>query len=265
MRIALLVLMLLTAPVAAGETPWQDLAPGVNARLISSDVLSADGTTMVGLELDMPGNTKTYWRIPGETGIAAGFAFTGGVSGYTVFWPYPTIDTAQGYRDYVYFGPVVLPIALTVIGGAPVVDLAATLGVCSDICVPAAVNFSLPLNFAKADAGQEIRIHQAVLLAPIAWDGPDPAFRAVTGVATGIYLTLGDPSVDPDSLIADTGDPATLFGAPQKSPDGRSVFLPLQGGSTGLEQQEIRITFMTATGPYETTLPVGPVSTESAD
>lgn len=271
MRLAVLTtLLLLAAPAAAGETAWQELSPGVRARLVSADLLRPDGTTLVGLELDMPQDTKTYWRIPGETGIAADLDFAGsaGIGGHSVLWPYPTVDRAQGYLDYAYFGPTVLPIAIEVDGGPPVVALDATLGVCSDICVPATATFALPIDFTRPDAGQGIRLAQALAEVPIAWDGRDEPFASIalsTGVA-GLAITLGDAAVDPDSLIADFGDPMVLFGTPQKSPDGRTVFLPLlgNGGSAGLGGQPVRITFMTATGPYEITRPLAASSTESA-
>ena len=271
MRAITLFLLLLSAPVAAGETAWQELAPGVRARLVSADVLKSDGTTLIGLELDMPQNTKTYWRIPGETGIAAELDFAGsaGIGDDTVFWPYPTVDHDQGYLDYVHFGRTVLPIVLAVEGDAPVVNLDATLGVCSDICVPATASFSLSLAFVKADPGQGVRLSQANALVPVAWDHPGEPIADVTldRGATGLTVTLAHSAIDPDSLIADTGDPAILFGTPQKSPDGRSVFLPLLGSvsGAGLGGQPIRITFMTDMGPYEISRQIRAASTESAN
>ena len=271
MRVLPLIFILLATPAVAGETVWQELAPGVRARLISSDVLKADGTTLIGIELDMPENTKTYWRIPGETGIPAELDFAGsrGVAGHEVLWPYPTVDHVQGYLDYVYYGPTVLPVVLTVEKDASTsIELATTLGVCSDICVPAIATFSLPLTFAKADAGHGVRLNQAVALAPIPWDGPDSAVGEVTyDTATpGLRIPLADPAIDQNSLIADTGDPLVLFGTPQKSPDNHSVFLPLLGSaSADLGGQTVRITFMTDMGPYEIWRQVRSASTESAN
>jgi DsbC/DsbD-like thiol-disulfide interchange protein len=271
MRFLPLLAILLAAPAAAGETAWQELAPGVRARLVTSDVLKADGTTLIGIELDMPLNTKTYWRIPGETGIATELDFTGstGVVHNDILWPYPTVDHAQGYLDYVYYGPTVLPVALTVEDDAPAIQLVTTLGVCSDICVPAVATFSLPLSFAKADAGQGVRLSQAVSTVPIPWDGAgDPVGDIAWDSANnGLTVALADPAVDPSSLIADTNDPLVLFGAPQKSPDGHSVFLPLLDSVSGAKigGKPIRITFMTDMGPYEIMRQIQSASTESAN
>src|SRR5258708_7549343 len=71
------LLALSATPAFAGATPWQDVAPGARLRLISSDTRAADGTTTIGLELDMPDADKTYWRLPGETGIPTEIDVTG--------------------------------------------------------------------------------------------------------------------------------------------------------------------------------------------
>jgi DsbC/DsbD-like thiol-disulfide interchange protein len=240
-------------PALAGATPWQDIALGAKARLISADKLS-DGTTIVGLQLDMPANTKTYWRIPGETGIPTEFNFSAstGLSAPVVDWPYPQIDRSEGYLDYVYYGPLVIPIRFASVAEGGTIDAIITLGVCSDICVPAQAKFSLPVSFAKPDAGQSIRLDQAEARGPIAWDKPTPAFGAVTATAAGLTISSPDPSIDPGSLIADVGDPAILFETPQKSPDNGAWTVKLLGGAaaTGLEGRGIQLTFMTPSGPY---------------
>jgi DsbC/DsbD-like thiol-disulfide interchange protein len=245
-------LLLVATPALAGATAWQDIAPDTKARLISSDTVSA-GQTLVGIELDMPAGTKTYWRIPGETGIPTQFDFAGssGVSAPEVLWPYPELDTADGFRNYVYHGHLVLPVRLTVAGDATL-DATVTLGVCSDICVPAQAKFSLPLHAGAADPEQSLRLQQAVAATPIDWDQPAPPFGAVTAIPGGLAIADLDPAVDPASVIADVGDPRVLFGAPQKSPDGRTLILKLleESVAQGLEGRPVSLTFKTASGPY---------------
>ena len=254
---AIALALLAAAPAAASQTEWQEVAPGVRLRLIADDVRRPDGTTMVGLEIDMPENTKTYWRVPGETGIATELDIAGstGIAGFTMLWPYPLVDQSAGYLDYVYYGPTVLPIALDLTGESAVLQASVTLGVCSDVCVPAMAEFSLPLSFGTPDAGQQIRLSQAVALTPLPWTGSSPPVGAVSldAAADALAVVLADPEVDPHSLIADMGPGGTLFGAPQKSPDGKVVFLPLLGGSDpeGLMGQPVQFTFMTPMGAFE--------------
>ncbi len=261
-RLVLLALVTFAAtPALAAATPWQDIAAGARARLISSDVASG-GTTLVGLEIDMPQTANIYWRIPGESGIPTTLDFSAstGVAAPEIVWPFPQIEEQQGYRDYVYRGPVVLPVRVAAAEGA-VLDLSLAAGVCSDICVPAMAHFSLPLSFARPDAGQSVRLDQAVAQAPVAWDQPGAPVSDVRLAADGHGLVLAglDPSIDPQSLIADAGDPGVLFGAPQKSPDGALWTLPLlgAGGTAGLEGRSLQLLFTTPRGAFMTTRAIG--------
>lgn len=252
---AILLIASLSATAQAGETAWQELAPGARARLISSDVAAADGTTMIGLELDMPLSSNTYWRVPGETGIPTVLDLAGssGVSGHQMLWPYPAIETSTGYVDFVYRGPVVLPVQLSLDGGPVDLKIAVTMGICSDVCVPVMSSFQLPLSFAAPDRAQGLRIAQAVARTPLEWTGQD---NPVPGVAydagTDALAVSVSGEVDPLSLIADAGEGGQLFGAPQKSPDGNLVLLPLLGGDQGrnVEGTPVRLTFMTEMGPF---------------
>jgi DsbC/DsbD-like thiol-disulfide interchange protein len=247
------ILTLATSPALAGATPWQELAPGVKARMISSDSVG-QGTTMVGLELDMPRTTETYWRIPGETGIPTEFDFSGttGLSDPAVQWPYPEIDLSRGYRDYVFHGHVVLPVKFKTDSGAATLQAAVTLGVCSDLCVPAQAKFSLPLSFAKSDPEQSSRLEIAMAGTPIEWDQPQEPFGRIAATADGLTIAGIDDAIDPATIIADVGDLVVLFSAPQKSPDGQLWTLKFLGdsGAKGLAGRTVQLTFMTRSGPY---------------
>jgi DsbC/DsbD-like thiol-disulfide interchange protein len=262
--LAVTFLLVLTAPATAAATAWQELEPGARVRLIASEVLQPDGTTMVGLELDMPQTTKTYWRIPGETGISAEFDFgeSTGISGHRVLWPHPQIDTATGYTDFVYFGPTVLPLELAVDHPEPLLEISVTLGVCSDICMPVSANYRLHLDFDTPDRGQELRLAQAAARAPIPWlDDREPVGEVRFDAAEGTLLVpVESPDLDQGSLIADAGPEGPLFGAPQKSPDARLVRLPLLGdeGDDGLVGRTVRLTFTTPMGAFEVSRRVAP-------
>ena len=251
---------LAVAPATAGETAWQEVAPDVRLRLVTSDVLQQSGdtlSTMAALEIDMPAGTKTYWRVPGETGIPTRIDLEGsvGIAGHRMHWPYPTIDTSTGYVDFVYAGRTVLPIELTLASAAARLEADVLIGICDEICVPAMVRFSLPLGFAAPDAGNALRIAQAVAASPAAWDDPADPLPSVHYDATAEALVIRfDPNiVDPLSLIADASGRGQLFGAPQKSPDGSLVHLPLLGGAQDAVDGDIAIQllFMTKSGAYE--------------
>lgn len=255
--LALLCLPLFVLSARAGETAWQEVAPDVSIRLISSGSVDASGRALFALEIDMPSNTKTYWRIPGETGLPTelDFSASSGVAGHAQHWPLPERISADGYLDHVYFGHTVLPVELVVDNPAGAVNLQATLGICSDICVPAQAQFALPLTDSALDKANSLRIRQALADVPIAWDnGPEPIGAvALTSDSSAIAVEIDSSVLDPDSLIVAGDLEAPLFGAPQKSPQDNLVLLPIMDKTDNsvLDGLEVELSFMTATGAYE--------------
>lgn len=256
--LAALACVLACAPAFAAETPWQEVAPGVKLRLISSGKIAPDGTTLLGLEINMPENTKTYWRVPGDTGLPTELDFTGssGVASHEIVWPYPTRDQTENYLDYVYFGPTVLPVEVKLTGKEASVDVSAVLGVCSDICIPAQAKFSLDLT-GQSDMPNGLRLRQSIADAPIAWDGATQPLSELELRTQDRMLAVRvlDPTLDPDTIIAATADGEPLFGAPQKSPEPDLVLLPIQGKGdlAKLVGRDVQLTFITDMGAYELT------------
>lgn len=265
MRSFLLIasLALLAAPASAGETPWQEVAPGVKLRLVSTGQIKTNGTTLIGLEIDMPEATKTYWRVPGDTGLQTELDFAGstGVLGYRILWPYPTRQETPEYLDYAYFGPTLLPVELTVEPGAPSIELDAVLGICSDICVPAQARFSLALADAAADRPNGLRIRQALATWPLPWEGdPQPIGDVeLWRDEAMLAVRVGDPDVDPASLIAATEAGTPVFGTPQKSPEPNLVLIPIRGKADEIDLagQVVQLTFLTRMGAFEAERVIG--------
>jgi DsbC/DsbD-like thiol-disulfide interchange protein len=253
---ALLALLLLTLPATAAETAWQEVAPDVRLRLIASESLDAAGRTLVGLEVDMPADHKTYWAVPGETGIPTTLDLSGsvGVDGFEMLWPFPVTELVGGYLDRVYHGPTVLPFRLLATDDKALVEVAAVMGICSDICVPAMANFTLQLDFRQPDTGQGLRLAQAAALVPIPWDGAEPALGApqFDAATEELLVPVLSADVDPASIIADAGLRGPLFGAPQKSPETSLVRIPLLGGAEdGVAAGAlVTLTFDTPRGPF---------------
>lgn len=257
--IAFALLALLAAsilPVAAARaaaTDWQEVAPGIMLRLIGSGTVQDDGRLLVGLEVEMPPDTWTYWRVPGETGIPTTIAFDGstGIDEPEVLWPYPTIHVAEGLTDFVYYGHVVLPIALEPQGDEIALSASVLMGVCSDICIPVQAKLALPLRAGDSDAGQDLRLSQARAAVPLEWTKAIPAFEGVSFDAAAGTLDIDGlgATIDPLSVIVDADLDGPLFGAPQKSQDSHGIMLPLLGGTVPATGA-VRITFMTDEGAF---------------
>lgn len=225
-----LVVLSFIAPLRAGETAWQEVAPGVSMRLVSTGEVAADGRALIGLEIDMPESTKTYWRIPGETGIPTELDISGsqGVHTHRVLWPYPTVETRDGYVDYVYYGPVVLPVELTVEGPSAHLDLQALLGICSEICVPVTAAFSLSLDGGR-DPGNTLRLRQALALTPAEWTDAGSPLGEVRydPDAKALSVELKGNQLNAASLIGAFADGTPLLGAAEPDPSGAHAILPV--------------------------------------
>ncbi len=264
---AIATLLLVSAPLA-GETEWQEVVPGVKLRLVSSGLVKPDGKTLMGLEIEMPENTKTYWRVPGETGFPAELDFAGssGVTSGKIVWPHPQLDVSTGYVDFAYFGNTLLPIEVSANDPSGQVVVAAMLGICSDICLPAQASFSLPLTDATPDRPSGIRIKQALSEAPIAWtEGEAPVSRVeYRPEDKALAVWLDDDIVDISTLIVATDTGTPLFGVPQKSPQDGLVLLPIltKTENSSLEGEDVQVSFMTGMGAFELrrTVSSGPAS-----
>lgn len=94
----------------------------------------------MGLELAIKDQWYTYWRMPGDSGVAPVLKWDGSenVKDVIFHWPVPKRFTTMGMHSFGYDGTTLFP--LTVIPKEPGKDvglkLAMDLMVCHDICIP---------------------------------------------------------------------------------------------------------------------------------
>ena len=115
----------------------------VSARLLPG-WRTADGTYMAALQLTLAPDWKTYWRSPGDAGIPPSFNWSGSqnLGAVRLHWPRPQVFHLNGMQSIGYKHDLVLPIELTPKDPAQPIALRGKvdLGVCRDICMPAALN-----------------------------------------------------------------------------------------------------------------------------
>ena len=253
-------MLLLASSAAATETDWVEVAPDVSIRIVSSDSVSDEGTVWMGLEVDMPADTKTYWRVPGESGIPLVIDTTGsqGVTGLEVAWPFPKRETSAGYLDHAFYGHVLIPFQVAVEGDAAVLAADITMGICSDICIPAMAEFELHLDLATPARANDLRIRQALANVPLLDEGTGLLGEARFDAETErLMVEFEDAGFDPSSMIAEIVDTPLLFGEPEVGP-GEVLSFPLMGRAepSELGNAQARFTFDTPEGPYEIVRPL---------
>lgn len=134
--------------LASPSVPDHDLPMGlVSARLLPG-WHEQDGARVLALELVLEPGWKTYWRSPGDSGLPPSFDWQGSTNlgEVTFHWPTPEAINSGGATELGYHDSLILP--FTVRPAAP--DLPMTiaghfeLGLCENICVPAALDLTAP-------------------------------------------------------------------------------------------------------------------------
>ncbi len=135
--LALAVLPLLPASGSAAVGLWVERAH-VCVRLIAS--IDDTGVPHAALEIALDPGWKTYWREPGEGGLAPSFDFSGSVNlaNATVGFPAPHRYDDGFSVTNVYEDRLMLPITLEpAVGGATItLRVAMEVGVCETVCIP---------------------------------------------------------------------------------------------------------------------------------
>jgi len=170
------------------------------AKLNLRDGGALEGATrLAGLEISLSGKAKTYWRMPGDSGLPPLFDWSGSenVKAVVVEWPRPermpdAAGTILGYR-----GQVIFPMLVQAIDPAKPIRLQVKLdfGICEEICVPLAAEASRLLN----EGGDKAAIDAFRALVPkkgALGAAPDPRLLSITRA----------PDAE-DTLLVATGAP----------------------------------------------------------
>lgn len=176
---------------------------------------AADGHYMSAISLTLAPGWHTYWRSPGETGIPPVFDWSASsnLKSVALHWPSPQVITQNGSVSIGYLDALTLPVEVVPLDPGKPVHLAVKmdLGICQDICMPAA----LALN--------------ATLTGPGA---PDSAITAAlkAGPATGKAAGVTGVSCD----VAPIDDGLRVTARLQMPPQGAGETVVIEAGEPGL-------------------------------
>jgi thiol:disulfide interchange protein/DsbC/DsbD-like thiol-disulfide interchange protein len=147
LALGLTAALIAAAPALAAESAAVT-SPRMTATLVSSsDQVPSGGEVRLALRLRTAPGWHTYWRNPGDAGVAPELDFTlpPGVTAGPIAWPAPQRMPEGQVMTYGYTGEVLLPVRVTAPAGGLAVKLHATWLVCAKICVPEQGDFTLTL------------------------------------------------------------------------------------------------------------------------
>ena len=221
---------------AAGD--W-GRAEAVSARLVAAVAATGDGTTVpLGLEIRLKPGWKTYWRFPGDAGLAPqlDWSGSGNLAGAALAWPAPVRFSQFGLETFGYEDEVVLPITARRTDRRQPLEARAAVDllVCHDICVPAHFDLSLTVPLGPATpAAEAALIGRYVQRVPGDGTAAGLALVAVRATDSGgtpaleVEATAREPFHAPDLFLEST--PPQVFTAPVVSldRDGRHLLARL--------------------------------------
>jgi len=243
-------LFALASPAAA----FSDTDPLVEIEVLDGGP-TGRGTYMGALRLTLQPGWKTYWRSPGDAGIAPSFDWRGSrnVGSLSIIWPTPEVTMTSGYQTIGYHDYLVLPIEITPATANQPVTLTGEmqLGLCKDVCVPSEVSFQHQLNL---QANRNPAIVAAMANRPYSAKeaGVKSAKCTLSPTQYGMQVearismpTAGGTEV----AIIESGTPMAYGGATATERRGNMLvatteFLPVTKGGFALDRSKLRITVL---------------------
>jgi DsbC/DsbD-like thiol-disulfide interchange protein len=251
-----LCLCLLAAPALAttqDDVLQAQLRPGWQTE---------NGSHMAAVDLVLAPGWKTYWRSPGDAGIPPSFDWSGSenVKSVRIHWPAPAVFHANGMQTIGYHDQLILPVeVLPKDPGLPVrLDVRMELGVCDEICLPAAVHLTTDLAPPGAsDPGIKAALAQRAATAQEA--GVSGVSCQIDPIKDGLRLTarlgLPDPGA-PEVVAFETADRSVWVAAAVTERQGGELvamteLVPPSGTPFALDRSKVTMTILAATGAVE--------------
>lgn len=216
-------------------------AAGETVRLIAATGGDAGTPMLAGVEMKLAPGWHTYWRKPGDSGLAPRFDWSASENAAAVEmrWPAPRRFDAPGDTTFGYEGEVVWPVLVRAADPARPVTLRLTMsyGVCRDICVPGEAH--LTLGRATAEDGELIRRFLARV--PVAAKADAVSVR-LTGEV--LHVTLKGAREVPDLIVE--GPRGVWFDKPLPERTAGAVVyaVPVEiDGGASLRGENVTLTF----------------------
>jgi len=151
---------LLTLLLVSISPPVQAEGEHARGEILSAYKSAATFATLdMGLQLSLDDQWYTYWRTPGDAGLAPVMDWTGSdnVKDVKILWPTPKRFTAFDMYSFGYDGTVILPLQVTPkkTGEAVTLKLKLDIVTCHEICIPQTLRLKRIIPAGNAERSDE--------------------------------------------------------------------------------------------------------------
>jgi DsbC/DsbD-like thiol-disulfide interchange protein len=233
-------------PAHAGLQPW-------SAELLHGGF---DGQHLwAGLQVSLFEGWKTYWRVPGDGGIAPDFNISGdNIKSAKIEYPLPQrFESADG-ATIGYKHDVVFPVAIEVEDASKVTQLMVKsfFGVCKDVCTPAKFEHAINFDPAHPEAPDQIKINTWRAMVPASAQDPMVLKAQAEVIDAKVMLVLELREAVRDIFVE--GKPAHYFGKPNLMRNVATLTVSGAKSVADLMGSTLRITIDTGNQPLEQTV-----------
>ncbi|AYY75863.1 DUF255 domain-containing protein [Citrobacter sp. TBCP-5362] len=266
-RQTLCCLLLLWLPVSwAAESGWLRSPDNDHASVRLRADTSPEGETRLLLDVKLEDGWKTYWRSPGEGGVAPAIAWKENMPAVDWFWPTPSRFDVAGMTTQGYHHRVTFPMAVR--GPSPaMLSGVLTLSTCSNVCLLTDYPFTLKPSahdpaFAHDYAQAMGQIPLSRGLTQTLSVGARPGALVVEATRAGGWSS--------PALFLDAVDNAD-FGKPQLRVEGEKLLatVPVSDGwgegAPDLRGQTVTLVLANDGVAQESTLAIGSTTAKMAD
>ena len=205
----------------------------------------------VGVQIKLEPGWKTYWRLPGETGVAPRFDWSGSenLKSVEVLYPAPTRFVDAEGETIGFAGEVVFPVAIEPLDASKPVKLRLQIdyGLCKQICIPAKAE--LFADSGKSDPAAGAVVDAAMATLPVRLD---TSAARLSPERQGLQLQLDLPEGAMALDVFVEGAPLAYFRAP-RADGSKKLILPVDGMEdvSLLKGTSLTLTVTTAGAAYE--------------
>ncbi|WBU64005.1 protein-disulfide reductase DsbD domain-containing protein [Paracoccus aerodenitrificans] len=246
MKYAILFCLAAAIPAWAGDLP-----EGLFSARFLPGWTDENGNRIAALELELSPGWKTYWRSPGDAGLAPEFDWKGSNIGKVAFhWPAPEVIDSDGVRTLGFHDRLILPFTIAPDEKDRPIGLSAriSLGICENICVPAELTLTAP----PAGSSPDPVITEAMRRQPeLSRDQPPCSLGEIED---GMTATLSLPEPATNMAVEYGGSDDIWVSRPELSRDGSEIsvdFVAPSGKPFPLDPSLIVLTLLKQDGATE--------------